>query len=132
MPIAPPSERNWWDLPLGIHEKIWLTLVVAVGLGLFIMMPVWHVVGAQNSSTESYRVSPEGYKQRVADWSKGLGKTEQGVTPPGRDVYLLGQRWTWTPNPVVLQAGVPYRIHLSSLDLNHGFSLHREGMTSQK
>lgn len=132
MPITSPADRNWWDVPIGVHEKIWITLVVLVGLGLFIMMPVWHVLGAQNSSTESYRVSPAGYAQKVTDWSKGLPVTERGVKPSGQDVYLIGQRWSWTPNAVELAVDVPYRIHLSSRDVMHGFSLHQEGVASQK
>ena len=132
MPIAPPSERNWWDLPLGIHEKVWLILVVAVGLGLFIMMPLWHVFGRQNPSSNTYRISPESYATKVTDWSKGARQVAEGLAPPGQDVYLLAGRFTWFPNALVLQSGVPYRIHLSTKDVNHGFSIHRDGEAAQK
>ncbi|MBI4312833.1 MAG: cytochrome C oxidase subunit II [Chloroflexi bacterium] len=132
MPITPPPERNWWDLPLGIHEKVWLSLVVVVGLGLFIMMPAWHVLGGQNSSNTSFRVAPEAYFEKTTQWTKGAEQTAQGLKPPGQDVYLAALRFAWFPNSVVLRAGVPYRIHLSSKDVNHGFSLHRDGEASQK
>jgi cytochrome c oxidase subunit II len=45
------------------------------------------------------------------------------VRPPaGEDVYLLARLWEWWPI-LELQKGQSYRIHLSSLDWQHGFSL---------
>ncbi|MBI2965497.1 MAG: cytochrome C oxidase subunit II [Chloroflexi bacterium] len=132
MPIAPPPQRNWWDLPIGIHEKVWLSLVVLVGLSLFIMMPVWHVVGRQNSPTTTYRVSPDSYYEKVNAWTQTAARVEGGIKPPGRDVYLAALRFAWVPNSIVLEASVPYRIHLSSKDVNHGFSIHRDGEPAQK
>lgn len=133
MPITPPAEKNWWDIPIGVHEKIWLTLVVLVGLGLFIMMPLWHLFGRQNSPTTTYRVSPESFFQKTTEWSKTATSTAgQPPRPPGQDVYLVAQRYTWFPSNVVLQAGVPYRLHLSSKDVNHGFSIHQDGDAAQK
>jgi cytochrome c oxidase subunit II len=41
---------------------------------------------------------------------------------PGGDVYMLGRLWQWYP-VVKLKKGETYRLHLSSLDLVHGFSL---------
>lgn len=135
MPITPPEPRNWWSLPLGGQEKIWLTLVVLLGLGMFIMMPVWHVFGAQNSPTETYRVSPEYFWQKATAFNAGgdlSERTAAGVRPKGDDVYLGAMKFAWLPNSLVLQAGKPYRIHVSSKDVNHGFSIHRQGEPAQK
>jgi cytochrome c oxidase subunit 2 len=45
------------------------------------------------------------------------------VEPPaGADVYLLGRMWSWEPI-LRLRKGVQYTLHLSSVDVNHGFSL---------
>ena len=41
---------------------------------------------------------------------------------PGEDVYLLGRLWQWWP-VLELEKGVSYRIHISSVDWLHGFSL---------
>ena len=43
--------------------------------------------------------------------------------PPGADVYLAAVSFQWFPI-VKLQKGVEYTLHLSSLDVNHGFSLY--------
>ena len=61
--------------------------------------------------------------QFVADYQVGQ---EQGIPvvapPPGSDVYLVARMWQWYP-VVKLQEGANYTLHLSSSDLNHGFSL---------
>jgi cytochrome c oxidase subunit 2 len=54
---------------------------------------------------------------------------EQGETgipvvhpPPGSDVYLIARTWEWWPI-LELEKGESYRLHLSSMDWQHGFSL---------
>ena len=42
--------------------------------------------------------------------------------PPGADVYLAAVSFQWYPI-LRLQKGAQYTLHLSSLDVNHGFSL---------
>lgn len=135
MPIASPS-RLWWREPIGRQEQIWLTIVVALGLALFIMMPVWHALGAQNSPTETYRVAPDQFWQRVTAFNAGDGtlsmQTQEGVRPLGDDVYLGAVRFAWMPNQIVLETGRRYRFHLSSRDVNHGYSIHKQGDPSKK
>jgi cytochrome c oxidase subunit 2 len=132
MPINPPLNRDWWSLPIGLHEKIWLTLVTVTCLSFFVMMPVWHIYGNQNSSATSYRVDAQNYFDHVVKWSQAAPSTPNGIKVPGRDVYLAAMRFAWFPNSLVLESGVPYKIHLSSKDVNHGFSVHQEGDPAQK
>jgi cytochrome c oxidase subunit 2 len=42
--------------------------------------------------------------------------------PPGSHVYLQAAMWTWMP-VLKLQQGATYTLHLSSVDVNHGFGL---------
>ena len=42
--------------------------------------------------------------------------------PPGSDVYFQARQWQWYP-VLQLEEGKTYRLHLSSLDVQHGFSL---------
>jgi cytochrome c oxidase subunit 2 len=45
------------------------------------------------------------------------------VKPPaGSDIYMLGRLWQWYPI-LELEKDQSYRLHLSSMDWNHGFSL---------
>ncbi|MDE3074171.1 MAG: cytochrome c oxidase subunit II, partial [Chloroflexota bacterium] len=80
--------------------------------------------------------SPEGYFQKVAAFNAGDGnlsvKTPDGIKPKGDDAYIGAVRFSWVPNPLVLDVGRPYRLHLSSRDVNHGFSIHEHDQASQK
>jgi len=53
-------------------------------------------------------------------------REEQGIPvvkpQAGADVYLLARLWQWWPI-LELEKGVSYKIHLSTLDWMHGFSL---------
>jgi cytochrome c oxidase subunit 2 len=42
--------------------------------------------------------------------------------PPGSDVYLLARLWSFWPI-LELEKGKTYRLHLTAMDYNHGFSL---------
>jgi cytochrome c oxidase subunit 2 len=94
---------------------------------LFAMMPFWHLRGGQNPSGIRHRVEPEAYRARVAEFIRQYGVgTEAGMPlvepPPGSHVYLQAQMWSWIP-VLRLREGAEYTLHLSSMDLNHGFSL---------
>ncbi len=50
--------------------------------------------------------------------------------PPGTDIYIVGRLWEWWPRYEV-QANTSYRLHLSSADWVHGFSLPDEDLEIQ-
>jgi cytochrome c oxidase subunit 2 len=59
----------------------------------------------------------------VTDYKVGEEAGFPVVEPPsGADLYLVGRMWQWYP-VLKLKKGVQYTLHLSSLDVNHGFSL---------
>ena len=91
------------------------------------MMPLWHWKGGQNPSFETYRVTPADFTKKVEAYvQQGKVGEDKGfpvvAAKPGEDVYLLARMWQWYP-VLRLQKGETYRLHLSSLDLVHGFSL---------
>ena len=49
-------------------------------------------------------------------------KTPVVAPPPGSDVYLIARLWNFWPI-LELEKGKSYRLHLTSMDYNHGFSL---------
>ena len=116
----------WWK-KVDRSEKLWLSIALVWCLVLFAMMPLWHWKGGQNPSFETYRITAADYQAKV---EAHVQKTKVGedrgfpvVAPePGGDVYMLGRLWQWYP-VVKLKKGETYRLHLSSLDLVHGFSL---------
>jgi len=127
--ILPPHRRLWWKQPLDRVEGTWIALALLWSLIMFAMMPYWHVYGKQNLSNEAYRTTIAAFGQQVQE---GIDKytvrteTDQQLPviqpPPGSDVYLAGRLWQWWPL-LELKKGETYRLHLSSMDWQHGFSL---------
>jgi cytochrome c oxidase subunit 2 len=127
MSVVPP-ESGWWKQSLPKEEKMWVTIAIVWALVMFIMMPLWHVYGKQNPPTETYKVTPAEFEKSVNDFiAKYKVGEDKGVPvvapPPGSDVYLLAKQWSWSP-VLKLKKGATYRLHLSSVDVLHGFSLY--------
>jgi cytochrome c oxidase subunit 2 len=127
MSVAPPENRHWWNEPIERVELTWITIAVLWGLFMFGFMIAWHFIGQQNLSNETYRIAPTAYQDKVdAFATKFQVREEAGIPvakpPAGEDVYLLGRLWQWWPI-LELEKGQSYRIHLSSVDWQHGFSL---------
>ncbi len=120
-------EGVWWK-PAHGAEKVWFGVAFAWCMVLFAMMPLWHWKGGQNPSGIRARVEPAAFAERVEEFIAEYQVGEENgfpiVEPPaGSDIYLLGRMWSWTPI-LKLQKGVEYTLHLSSLDVNHGFTLY--------
>ena len=123
----PPSDRIWWKTPIGKQEIVWIGIALVWCLIMFFMMPYWHVYGKHNLSNEAYQTTPAKFQARVDEMvAKYKVGEEVGIPvvrpPAGSDVYMLGRLWQWWPL-LELEKGKTYRLHLSSMDWQHGFSL---------
>lgn len=123
--LAPP-ERIWWK-PLNREERAWVMVATVFCALLFISLIFWGAWADQDTPMESYKVTPQQYSaaatQFVNQYRVGTERGIPVVRPPaGGDAYLVGRTWQWTPI-LELKKGETYRIHLSSVDLQHGFSL---------
>ncbi|MFC7238768.1 cytochrome C oxidase subunit II [Saliphagus sp. GCM10025317] len=130
-PIKPP-EGNWWDQKINRRETVWLGLGGIWSIILFGWMSVWTRTGDQNPTGETYEVSAEEFREKMATYEDAAEETEDGLVPDGTDVYLAGMRFMWDGAPVVLETGVEYDIHLTSYDVQHGFSLRPEANLSKQ
>lgn len=135
--IQPPSETIWWNQPLDRVEGTWIALALVWSLIMFVMMPVWHVYGKQNLSNEAYKTTPEAFMaktQAMVNQYTVRTETNQSIPvvhpPPGSDVYLLGRLWQWWPL-LELEKGQTYRLHISSMDWQHGFSVQPVNINTQ-
>ena len=125
--FLPPSERIWWNEKIGKQELVWIGIALIWCLIMFFMMPYWHIYGKQNLSNEAYQTTPARFQAKVdAMVEKYKVGEEAGIPivrpPAGSDVYMLGRLWQWYPI-LELKKDQSYRIHLSSMDWQHGFSL---------
>jgi cytochrome c oxidase subunit II len=127
MAISSPQVRLWWNQPIHRVELVWIVVAFLWGIVMFGMMVYWHAFGKQNLSTETYKVAPNEYFAKTEIMvGKYKVREEQGMPvvhpPPGSDVYLTARVWAWYPL-LEFEQGQTYRLHLSSIDLQHGFSL---------
>lgn len=133
MSISFPAE-DWFKKPSG-GERLWIGMALAWCVVLTLAMPYWHFKGKQNSTGEAYRVKPVDFYNRAdAFWKAHKVGMDNGTAvvqpPPGSDVYLVARMWRWDP-VLKLKKDQTYRLHLSSMDLNHGFSLQPLNMNFQ-
>jgi len=125
--FLPPSERIWWNEPVGRQEIVWVGIAFVWCLIMFFMMPYWHIYGKQNLSNEAYQTTPQRFQSRVDEMVDKYKVGEEAgipvVRPPaGSDIYMLGRLWQWYPI-FELEKNQSYRLHLSAMDWQHGFSL---------
>jgi cytochrome c oxidase subunit 2 len=127
--ILPPAERLWYRHPIDRVEGTWIAIALTWCLIMFFMMVGWHIWGKQNLSTETYRTTPDKFMaktQAMVDQYTVRTETDAKVPvvkpPPGSDVYLVARLWSFYPI-LELENGKSYRLHLTSMDYNHGFSL---------
>jgi len=118
---------TWWK-PAHRSEKVWIGIAFVWCMVLFAMMPLWHWKGGQNPSGIRARTTPEAYMKRVSEFITQYQTGEdRGIPivspPPGSHVYLAAFAYQWMPI-LKLQKDVDYILHLSSIDVNHGFSLY--------
>jgi len=126
--------RDWYKAPEGA-EKLWIGLALIWCLVMSVMMPYWHFRGKQNSRGEAYAVSANAFRERAEKFITANKVGEHNGVPlvepaPGGDAYLVARMWNWYP-VLKLRKGETYRVHLSSLDLQHGFSLQPLNMNFQ-
>lgn len=119
-------ERGWFRAPSG-GERVWIGLALCWCLVMSIAMPWWHFKGKQNSTGESYTVTPAAFRERVDRFVAANKVGEDNYLPvvepaPGGDIYLQAQMWRWSPI-LKLKKDQTYRLHVSSVDLQHGMSI---------
>lgn len=128
---------GWFHAPTG-HERLWIGLALGWCLIMSLMMPFWHFKGKQNTDSETYAVTPAEFTRITEQFVKAnTGEEallEDGLAPvvpaPPGDVYLIAKQFFWFPT-LKLRAGETYRLHMSSVDFQHGFSLQPMNMNFQ-
>lgn len=128
---------GWFHAPTG-NERTWIGLALVWCMVMSLMMPYWHFKGKQNSSGEAYKVVPADFIKRTEQFVKAnLGEEyliEDGISPvvaaPPGEIYLTAKQFFWFPT-LKLRAGETYRLHVSSADFQHGFSLQPMNMNFQ-
>lgn len=133
-----PPAKNWATEPIEKTEVLWIVIAGSWCLFMFVWMIAWHWIGNQNMANEAYRTFPEDFAKKAEEFTKKYTVRQDAsdpnlpvvAPPPGSDVYIAASRWQFRP-VVELQKGKSYRLHISSLDWVHGFSLQPENINFQ-
>ena len=127
--VTPVKDPHWYRRPVGKDELIWAVIAFVWCMILFFMMPYWHFYGEQNNTGESYRVDVEAFAEKAQNMIDTYTvRTETDLEmpvvhpPPGGDIYIAARQFDWGMI-LELEKDATYRFHLSSLDVNHGFSI---------
>ncbi|HKZ69732.1 MAG TPA: hypothetical protein VJ020_06615 [Anaerolineales bacterium] len=127
-------ERIWWK-PLGREERLWVTIATIWCFFMFFMLIGWYYLGQQNLPTRAVRITTTQFKaladKFIEDNKVGEEKGVPIVHPPaGSDVFVIAKKWQWTPI-LELEVGQTYTLHISSLDVQHGFSVQPNNINLQ-
>lgn len=134
MSLLSPSD-GWFYKKVSKDEKMWILISLVLCLTLFVWMVLWHVYGKQNTSDLTYRTSTAEFtKLSEAYVKKNMIGMDNGVPivrpKPNSDVFVLAEMWRWSPI-LILEKGQSYKLHISSKDVMHGFSLQPVNMNFQ-
>ncbi|MDH5403757.1 MAG: hypothetical protein OEZ01_11025 [Candidatus Heimdallarchaeota archaeon] len=133
---SPPD--NWKKIPLGKDERLWSMIIILMILVMGIWTVAWVGLGSQNPPEEYYKVDPLEWRQTAKTGNSIPEITVVTLTngepalyrESGGDIYLTAMQWNWlfetnenSTQGVQLKMGETYRIHISSIDVLHGFQL---------
>lgn len=120
-PVTPPPPG--WARRLPRDERLFLWAIAASVLFMSVFVVAWLAFGGQNVPTTTDRVAPAAFQQQVQSFiAEYRGDDGRVHVPPGEDAYMIAARYAFYPE-LVLKAGEPYQIWISSVDALHGFSI---------
>lgn len=122
-----PVPGVWW-MPAHKSEKLWVAIAFVWCIILFASMPLWHWKGGQNPAGVRTKVDPRAFYTRTMQFATRYKIGDDrglpiAAPPAGSHVYLVALTFQWYPI-LQLEKGREYTLHISSLDVNHGFSLY--------
>ena len=120
-PVEVPAPG--WGRRLPVDERIFVWLVVASVVVMSAFTIGWIALGHQNVPTAFRATTPNAWSAKVGAFAAKYQRADGRVhVPVGQDAYMLALRYAFFPT-IVVKAGHPYRLWLSSADVLHGFSL---------
>ena len=69
-----------------------------------------------------YKRQAQAFVDKYTVRTETADKTPVVAPPPGADIYMIARLWSFWPI-LELEKDKTYRLHLTSMDYNHGFSL---------
>lgn len=130
-PLESPDD-DWWDEAINRRETIWLGLAGLWSVIIFGWMSAYTRIGDQNPIGETRRIGASDYRDKMSTYKDEAEERDGALVPPDEDVFIAAMRFNWDGTPVVLETGTEYDVHLSSYDVQHGFSIRPEHALSKQ
>ncbi len=130
-PLDRPDD-DWWNQAVNRRETIWLGLSGLWSVIIFGWMSAYTRIGNQNPIGETLRVDSSEYQDKMAEYKDAATEQDGMLVPPDEEVFIAGVRFNWDGTPVKLETGTEYNFHLSSYDVQHGFSIRPEHALSKQ
>ena len=117
-----------WSTRIPRDERVFTWLIVVVGVLMAAFSIGWLFFGSHNVPTRSETTTTDAWAEKVAAWA-GTHTDARGraVVPPGEDGYIQAYRFGFYPETVVIKAGRPTTLWVSSVDVLHGWSIVGDG-----
>src|SRR3990167_5110557 len=108
-----------WEQRMPGDKRFFLWVLLLQAILLIGLSGAWIFVGSHNNPVKRFRVTPEEFSQRVAEFVNRYQVGPRTVrVPPGQDAYLLSRMWSFYPD-LILKRGQPYTIWYSYADVTH-------------
>lgn len=110
------------------REGVYLTTAFLVAFSVLLFLGVWAAYGVLYPAQGGHHgggvmVNPDEYRQQVMAFVEANQLEDGSVRPQSSDVYIMAMQFAWVPNVIRLETGREYVLHISSVDVVHGFSL---------
>jgi cytochrome c oxidase subunit 2 len=120
MTLFPRSLEEWYK-PFTKEEKTWFILAFIVAIILAATTISWFYIDPYHQvPAKSYAISPSEFDKLAMTFANSY---KDKIVPEGVDVYIVAHQFYFNPAKIILKKGVTYRIHVSSADVLHGFSI---------
>lgn len=101
---------------------MWLILTAGVLMAAFSI--AWLYFGDQNVPTKTTTTTTDAWSAKVGAWLGSHSDAKgRAVVRPGEEGYVAAFRYGFLPETIVVKAGQPVTLNISSLDALHGWSI---------
>lgn len=100
---------------------MWLIMVAGVLMAAFSIGWLWW--GDQNVPSKTETTTTAAWLAKVTAWAGTHGGMNRAVVPPGEEGYIAAVRYGFIPETIVVKAGQPTTLNISSVDVLHGWSI---------
>lgn len=106
---------------------VYLATAFIIAFSVLLFLPVWAAYGVLIPESGGHHsgamAKPQEFKAKTLNFVETYQREDGSVQPEPGDVFVTAMQFAWLPNTIRLETGKEYVLHVSSVDVIHGFSL---------